>query len=61
MTLHRSTPEKATSISRLGLALLIAAAIVAGMLLLTSVFGVQATGPVYDIVPDPASWSGLPF
>lgn len=61
MTLHPSTSEKVPSLSSLGLALLIAAAIVAGMLLLTAILGVQATGPIYDIVPDPASLAGLPF
>jgi len=31
------------------------------MIVLTAVFGVQQTGPSYQIVPDPASGLGLPF
>jgi hypothetical protein len=61
MTQYPTTHGRTSSLSTLGLALLIAAAIVAVMALLTVVFGVQAPGPIYDIVPDPAGWAGLPF
>lgn len=61
MTLHPSTHERTSTLSTLGLALLIAAAIVAVMVLLTVIFGVQVPGPVYDLVPDPAGFAGLPF
>ena len=40
--------------------LIIIAAAIALMLIATAVFGVQGTGPTYDIVPDPAG-VGLPF
>ena len=40
---------------------LIIAAVIVLMLVLTVVFGVQQTGPSYQIVPDPASGLGLPF
>jgi hypothetical protein len=42
-------------------ALLIVAAVIVLMIVLTAVFGVQQTGPSYQIVPDPASGLGLPF
>ncbi len=42
-------------------ALLIVAAVIVLMLVLTVVFGVQKSGPSYQIVPDPASGLGLPF
>jgi hypothetical protein len=42
-------------------ALLIVAAVIVLMLVLTVVFGVQQAGPSYQIVPDPASGLGLPF
>ena len=45
----------------IGYALLIATLIVAVMLLATAVLGIQVNGPSYDIVPDPAGLSGLPF
>ena len=41
--------------------LLIAFTVVALMVLATAFMGVQATGPLYDIVPDPAGLSGLSF
>ena len=41
--------------------LLIVAAVIVLMLVLTAIFGVQQTGPSYEIVPDPASGLGLPF
>ena len=41
--------------------LLIVVAVIVLMLVLTAIFGVQQTGPSYEIVPDPASGLGLPF
>ena len=61
MTLQPSTRTTSATWTKIGLALLIAAAIVALMLLLNVIFGVQGSGPFYDIVPDPAGWAGLPF
>ncbi|OGO51851.1 MAG: hypothetical protein A2Z32_09455 [Chloroflexi bacterium RBG_16_69_14] len=40
--------------------LLIIAAAIAVMLIATAIFGVQGTGEVYDIVPDPAGVS-IPY
>jgi len=42
-------------------ALLIVAAVIVVMIVLTAIVGVQQTGPSYQIVPDPASGLGLPF
>lgn len=39
----------------------ILAAVFALMLAATAILGVQQTGPLYDIVPDPAHLSGLSF
>jgi ABC-type transporter Mla subunit MlaD len=62
MTLHQATAEQqAASFHDLLRALLMAALVVAAMLALTALFGVQETGPTYDIVADPAQLSGLPF
>jgi len=37
-------------------------AVVIGMMLVaTAIFGMGQTGPLYDIVPDPAHLSGLSF
>jgi hypothetical protein len=62
MTLPRTTArQRATSTRDLARALLIAGAVVVAMLVLTAAFGVQQAGPAYDVVPDPAALSGLPF
>ncbi|HEY5275118.1 MAG TPA: hypothetical protein VIK38_01035 [Coriobacteriia bacterium] len=41
--------------------LLIIAAVIVVMLVLTAIFGVQQLGPSLEIAPDPASGLGLPF
>ena len=62
MALQHSTLGKmAASHQDLVRAVLIAAAVIVLMLVLTVVFGVQQSGPSYQIVPDPASGLGVPF
>ncbi len=61
MALQTSTSQHSTTWRMLGLVLLIAVGVIALMALATVVLGVQATGPLYDIVPDPAGLSGLAF
>ena len=61
MTLPTSSARDTTFWRNLGLVLLIAFTVVALMVLATAFMGVQATGPLYDIVPDPAGLSGLSF
>lgn len=41
--------------------LVIVAAVVVAMLVLTAIFGIGQAGPSLEIVPDPASGLGLPF
>jgi hypothetical protein len=45
----------------LGIALVVSVAVIAVMVALTAIVGVYGTAPVYDIAPDPAPLSGLPF
>ncbi len=45
----------------LAIALVVAAAVIAVMVALTAIIGVYGTGPAYEIAPDPAALSGLPF
>lgn len=62
MTLHQGTlGQRAASYRDLFLALLIAVAVIVLMVAATVILGVQQTGPSYEIVPDPAHLSGLPF
>ncbi len=62
MALQRMTlGQRADSYRDLVRVLLIVAAVIVLMLVLTAIFGVQQTGPSYQIVPDPASGLGLPF
>jgi hypothetical protein len=61
MTLQTSSDQRTTAWQKLGIAVLIAVAILAVMALATAILGVQAPGPLFDIVPDPAGLSGLPF
>lgn len=62
MALQRTTlGQRAVSYPDLVRVLVIVAAVIVLMLLLTAVFGVQQAGPSYQIVPDPASGLGLPF
>jgi hypothetical protein len=62
MALHQSTlGQRIASNQDLVRALLIVAAVIVLMLVMTAIFGVQQTGPSYEIVPDPASGLGLPF
>lgn len=61
MSLHTSSLPQTTAWQKLGIALVIAVAILLLMALATALLGVQVPGPLYDIVPDPAGLSGLPF
>jgi hypothetical protein len=62
MALQHSTQGQRIAINPdLLRALLIAAAVIVVMIVLTAVFGVGQSGPSYQIVPDPASGLGLPF
>ena len=56
MTDQRSVPHR--DLLRV---VVILAAVIALMLAATAIFGVPQTGPLYEIVPDPAHLSGLPF
>jgi hypothetical protein len=58
---HPTLGKRVASNQDLVRALLIVAAVIVLMIVLTAVFGVQQTGPSYQIVPDPASGLGLPF
>ncbi len=58
---HPALGQRVASNQDLLRALLIVAAVIVMMVVLTVVFGVQQTGPSYQIVPDPASGLGLPF
>jgi hypothetical protein len=57
MTLQRTTAGS----GNLTRALLLVAAVIILMAVLTVIFGVNIPGPSYQIVPDPASGMGLPF
>ena len=57
-TAHR---QRAASYQDLARVLLVIAAVVALMLVLTAIFGVHQAGLSYEIVPDPAAAVGLPF
>jgi hypothetical protein len=62
MALQRTTlGQRAVSYRDLVRTLVVVAAVIVLMLLLTAIFGVQQGGPSYEIVPDPASDLGLPF
>ena len=62
MALQRTTLGRRALFSQdLVRAMLIVAAVIVLMLVMTAVFGVQQTGPSYDIVSDPAAGLGLPF
>lgn len=62
MALQQTTlGEKAASAADLVRVVAIIAAVIVAMIALTSVFGVNQTGPSYDVVPDPASGLSLPF
>ncbi len=61
MTLQTSSDQRTTPWQKPGIAVLIAVAILAAMALATALLGVQAPGPHFDILPDPAGLSGLPF
>ena len=41
--------------------LLIVAAVIAVVIVATALIGMQQAGPAYDLTPDPAKLSGLPF
>jgi hypothetical protein len=62
MALHQSTlGQRVASHQDLVRVLLIVAAVIVLMLVMTALFGVHQTGPSYQIVPDPAGGLGLPF
>ena len=62
MALHQSTlAQRVASYPDLLRVLLVVAAVLVVMAVATVIFGVQGTGPGYDIVPDPAAGLGLPF
>jgi hypothetical protein len=62
MALQHSTSEQRAALNPDFLrALLIVAAVIVVMIVLTAIVGVGQTGPSYQIVPDPASGLGLPF
>jgi hypothetical protein len=62
MALQRSTlGQRALFAPDLVRVLVVAAAVIVLMIVLTVVFGVQQNPPSYQIVPDPASGLGLPF
>ena len=61
MALHQSThEERAGSYQSLLWVLVIIAAAIAVLLVVTAIMGVQGTGPSLELVPDPAGVS-LPF
>ncbi len=62
MTLNRTIlGPRGASFGALVRAMLIIAAVIVVMLVLTAIFGVQQLGPSLEITPDPASGLGLPF
>jgi len=62
MVLQRTTlGQRAVPYRDLIRVLVIVAAVIVLMLVMTAMFGVQQTGPSYEIVPDPAAGLGLPF
>ena len=62
MALQRTTlGQRAASYPDFVRVLVLVAAVIVLMLVLTAIFGVQQVGPSYQIVPDPASGLGLPF
>ncbi len=62
MALHQTTlVQRVAAHQDLVRALLIATGVIAGMILLTAVFGMTRMGPSFDLVPDPAHLAGLPF
>jgi hypothetical protein len=62
MTLHQPTlGQRVASNQDLLRVLLIVAAVIAILLVMTVVFGVHQGVPSYQIVPDPAAGLGLPF
>ncbi len=62
MTLEQPTiSSRLASHRELVISLAIVGAAIVVMVVLTAVFGIQQTGPSYDIVPDPAAAAGLPF
>lgn len=62
MTIQLPTTEQRSVPHReLVRVVVIFAGVIALMLAATAICGVQQTGPLYDIVPDPAHLSGLSF
>lgn len=62
MALHPMTyGQRVASNQDLLRVLLVVAAVIVVMLVLTAIFGVQQPGPPYQLTPDPASGLGFPF
>jgi hypothetical protein len=62
MALDQTTHgQLATSKRDLVRVLVILAAVIVLMIVATATIGMQQTGPLYEIVPDPAHLSGLSF
>ncbi len=62
MALHRTTlGQRAASYPELLRVLLVVAAVIVLMLVMTVIFGVHQAGPSYELVPDPAAGLSLPF
>ena len=62
MALHQATlGQRRASHQDLVRVLLIIAAVIVLMIVMTAIFGVQRAAPSYQIVPDPAGGLGLPF
>jgi|ABSN01.1.fsa_nt_gi hypothetical protein len=61
MSLQESTEGKRATSRDLIRVLVLLAVAIALMVAATAIFGMGQTGPLYEIVPDPAHLSGLPF
>ena len=61
MALQQPTLVGSTSREDIVRVLLIIAAVIAVIIVATAVIGMQQAGPAYDLTPDPAALSGLPF
>jgi hypothetical protein len=61
MALHQSNLAHETSREDVIRVLLIIAAVIAVVAIATAMIGMQQAGPAYDLTPDPAGLSGLPF
>ena len=60
MTLQPSTAQPTTASHPIAKIAIVIATVLVVMAALTAIFGVDASGPGYEIVPDPAGFA-LPF